>query len=310
MKVEYIILLFTTLISCNDDINNSNYRNSNYVYYEENDEPGEWRVISQNSNNDHKPGSLTYFFDNGEVYAVTKIIDNFSNRTIDFYDKGKAVTTYFYENNTIIKKERKDGFQTEYQSNKGIPLAKGLFKNNKEQGEWEEYDENGNLSRIANYKDSLRHGKFREFYQDGSLKTIGKMWHGKKKDTIKWFYNGGNLKIMEISTLDTIKKTSSGNVIHYYNSGILHKKITVINEKRNGISNIYYENGIIKSISNYTNDMLNGEGFGYHENGNISYKGYTINDKVHGDFYFYDQKGIISKKYNYNQGVLLDSIIY
>jgi len=297
-------------ISCKDDINDSKYRNSNFAFYKIEGESGVWKKIIKNSNIKYKPGVLTYFFDNGEVFAKTKILDSFPNRIVDFYNNDKIVSTYFYKNNALDSTKKKDGFQIEYLSNKGIITGKGFIKKNTEQGEWELYDDENNLESIVNYKDGLKHGDFKEFYSDGKIKTIGKMWHGKKQDTINWFYNDGKLKIMEISELDTINNLSKGLVLHYYNSGALHKKIKVLNEKRSGSCEIYYKSGTLKSISNYADNMMNGDGLGYHKNGILSYKGFAINNNIDGDFNYYNEKGKLIKTEKYSHGQFLDSIVY
>jgi antitoxin component YwqK of YwqJK toxin-antitoxin module len=310
MKLLLYLLFILLFISCKDDINNSTYRNSNYVFYKTDGESGVWQKIIENSNNKYKPGILTYFFDNGKVFATTKILDSFPNRIVDFYNDKKIVTTYFYKNNVKTKTEKREGFQTEYLSNKGIITGKGFIKNNLEQGEWELYDNDNILKSVVNYKNGLKHGDVKEFYSDGNIKTLGKMWHGKKQDTINWFYNDGKLKIMEITEIDTINKVSKGIVYHYYNNGTLHKKIPVINEKSNGLSEIYYDNGKLKSISNYSNGILNGDGIGYHQSGAMAYKGKTINNNIHGDFSYYNKKGNLIKIVKYNHGQILDSILY
>lgn len=211
------------------------------------------------------------------------------------------MATYFFKNNTLDSTVNKDGFQIDYKTNKRVVNAKGLFFNNLEQGEWIENNDEGILERIVHYK---------EFYKSGKLKTFGNLWNGKKQDTLSWFYENGELESQEITELDTISGQSTGFVYWFYESGKLHKRIPLINEKQNGLVEIFYESGEFKAKTEYTDGLMNGNGIGYYESGVISYKGKVIKNNIHGDFKYYNEYGELIKIENYNNGQLLDSIVY
>ena len=243
MKYLIFIFFFIFLISCDDDINDSKYRNSNYTFYKKNGEKGVWQKISNNSDFDYKPGLITYFFDDGNIFATIKIVDSFPNRVVNYYNENKILATEYYKNNDLSKTIKKDGYHIEYRSNKGDLIGEGFIKNNKEQGEWKDYYRNGNVERIINFKNGEKHGSFKELYENGMVRVLGKMWNGRRSDTIKWFYESGKIKCLEITLLDTISKISHGISKHYNENGSLSKLINIKNEKKEGKCIIYYKIG-------------------------------------------------------------------
>lgn len=307
---QLLILFILCLISCNDGIDDSLYRNSNYVFYKKDGDVGVWQKIGVDSDYKYEKGKLSYFFDDGNIFATVEVIDSFPNRIVRYYNDEKIAETNYYKNNNITKTLKKDGYYKEYSNRKGILYGKGLIKNNKEQGEWEEFDKDGDLERIVNYKEGLRHGEFKEFHKNGIIKTIGKFWNGYKKDTIKWFFEDGKLRSIEVTQLDTINKTSQAIVHKYYNSGTLHQKITTLNEKRNGIAKMYYENGTLMQSVYYENDELNGEATFFYESGVLKSKGKFINHKPNGELNFYNEKGKLFQTDTYNNGQLIDTKKY
>src|SRR5690606_25574111 len=212
--------------------------------------------ISNNSDFDYKPGLITYFFDDGNIFATIKIVDSFPNRVVNYYNENKILATEYYKNNDLSKTIKKDGYHIEYRSNKGDLIGEGFIKNNKEQGEWKDYYRNGNVERIINFKNGEKHGSFKELYENGMVRVLGKMWNGRRSDTIKWFYESGKIKCLEITLLDTISKISHGISKHYNENGSLSKLINIKNEKKEGKCIIYYNNGRIKLKTDYLNDVL------------------------------------------------------
>lgn len=310
MKQLYYIFFLLILVSCNDNINDTKYRNSNYAFYKKNGYEGVWQKIEPNSNFKNEPGIITYFFDDGTIFGTKEILDSLSNNIVSYYNNNKVIEINYYRNDSIFKIVKIDGFHFEYLSSKGNIYSKGLIKNNQEQGKWEEFDKDGDLEAIRNFKNGLRHGKFTEFYKNGKIKSIGKMWNGIKHDTIKWFYENGKIRCIEINKLDTIKKTSNGIANHYFENGNLNTKITTLNEKRNGMSERYYENGKLKALLEYKNDVADGEAIGYYESGKINYKGKAKYNKIDGDLNYYNEKGKLFKTINYKNGYAIDSIIH
>lgn len=306
MKNIKFIFFLLFLLSCQDDINDKKFRNSNYTFYKTEGKSGEWRKIVNNSNTIYKKGDLVYyFFDNGEKFGKIKIIDDYSNREEYFYNNDTLIEKVIYKNNEISKKIKKDGFHLEYYSSEGQIMAEGNIKNNREDGVWIDYFESGSIKSKNIYKNGLRNGKVFEYYEDGKIRLLGKYWKGNKIDTSTWYFENGLIKQQEIYLVDTIRGDCLGEAKRYYESGKLEKFIPIVNWKRQGICKIYYENGNLKYLTEYKNDKLNGIAEGYYENGKINYSGTTKDSLEDGKFNYYDEKGKLINSEFYINGKLM-----
>jgi len=296
-NMSFILIVFFA-ISCDDDMKDFKYRNSNYAYFISTSGRGEWRLIEENIKNDYIKGDqIYYFFDNGDKYGKIEIIDKYENRIVYFYNNDTITERIKYKNNEPFETYKKDGFHIEYKSNKGQILSKGYIKDNKEDGLWEDFYEDGNLKRKMNFKNGLRHGNFIEYFDNSDISLIGKYWHNQKIDTLKWFYKDGTIKIKEVYIVDTINKKCVGYVNHFFENGKIHKIVPILDWKREGIAKLYYENGNLKFLTEYKNDVIEGIVKGYHENGKLYYSGKVkdnIKEKVF-EFEYYDEEGNLVK---------------
>lgn len=296
------------LLSCQDDINDEKFRNSNYAFFKTNGKSGEWREIVNNSNTIYKKDDIIYyFFDNGQKYGKIKIIDVYANREEYFYNNDTLTEKIIYKNDKILKKNKKDGFHIEYYSNKGQILAKGNIKNNVEDGLWVDYFESGSMKSKNNYKNGLKNGKVYEYYDDGKIRSVGQYWKGNKIDTFTWYFESGLIKQKEIYNVDTIKSVCFGETKIYFENGKLEKIVPIVNWKREGISKIYYENGNLKYLTEYKNDKFNGIAEGYYENGKINYSGSSKDNLKDGKFNYFDKNGKLINSEYYRNGKLISN---
>lgn len=308
MKNIIFIFLSVSLLSCQDDINDRKFRNSNYAFFKTNGKSGEWREIVNNSNTNYKKGDVVYyFFDNGQKYCKLKIIENYPNREEYFYNNDTVVEKIIYKDDKVFKKIRKNGFHIEYYSNKGQKLGEGNIKNNVEDGLWIDYFESGSIESKNNYKNGLKNGDFYGYYENGKNRTVGQFWKGNKIDTFTWYFESGIVQQKEIYDVDTINGKCFGIAKRYYESGKLEKDIKIVNWKREGISKIYYENGNLKYLTEYKNDKINGIVEGYYENGKINYTGIAKDSLQDGKFDYFDEKGKLIKSEYFRNGKLLNN---
>jgi len=117
----------------------------------------------------------------------------------------------------------------------------GSLVDNKPDGQWLWYYENGQIWRKEDYKKGVLHGKQITYHQNGSL-------NGERN-----FMNG---KI-------------EGKCYLYYPNGKLKNEVTCKDDKRNGQHIEYYEDGKIKFKMNFLNEEIEGEFLLYHPNGNL-----------------------------------------
>lgn len=83
----------------------------------------------------------------------------------------------------------------------------GKIDNNKKQGRWVSYYEDGTICRINNYTDGLRNGKFIWYFTNGNkqreLDLVNDVWHGEDKywnkdgtlNSITKYVNGERIEI-------------------------------------------------------------------------------------------------------------------
>ncbi len=105
---------------------------------------------------------------------------------------------------------------------------KGKIINNKKEGHWISYYENGSICRENNYSNGLRNGKFIWYFKNGikqqELDLVNGVWHGKDKywnkdgslNSITIYENGNKTEIRVykpnyVNTTDTT--TYNGDVI-------------------------------------------------------------------------------------------------
>ena len=97
----------------------------------------------------------------------------------------------------------------------------------------------------------------------------------------------------------------------YYNDGKIYQRISLLNNKRNGLFESYYRDGKIKSRSMWKNNFQNGFYEQYSQNGKINKKGYFKNNLANGLWKEFNDKGFIVKKYIYkNDTIVKYSIFY
>lgn len=143
-------------------------------------------------------------------------------------------------------------------------------------GEYREYDGNGNLWRIENYKDGELHGWKSVFLEDGNK--------------IKSHYKEGKLHGPDI----TFYPNGDTFSIQYYKNGI-----------ENGVAKVYHKNKDVAQIINWKDGMSEGEAFFFYENGQLAKKGQYHLDAKTGKWLCYDEAGNLEKVEIYEKGRLV-----
>jgi len=90
--------------------------------------------------------------------------------------------------------EKKNGIIQEYFD--GNNLKKYFIFNDKKEGEYKHYWENGQLREICNYKDGKKEGTYKEYYENGQLREIYNYKDEKKEGKCIKYYNDGYTRIM------------------------------------------------------------------------------------------------------------------
>lgn len=97
IKILFLFGLILIFNSCRESIENSKYRNANYVFYKEEGKQGFWQKINPDSDYKYKKGKLSYFFDNENRFGEIEVLDSMPNRIERFYDKNsnKLIRTFW-----------------------------------------------------------------------------------------------------------------------------------------------------------------------------------------------------------------------
>ncbi|MCB9224677.1 MAG: hypothetical protein R2780_00130 [Crocinitomicaceae bacterium] len=139
---------------------------------------------------------------------------------------------------------------------KGYPengkIEEGPYKDDRKNGEWIKYHEDGKTPRLIGiYVNNRPNGAYKKYYENGGIMEEGTFSGGKQKEVYKRYHENGN--IAQEKTFNENGK-EDGKVAYYYEDGtpefVFNKKdgVTVGQGVR------YYPNGDVKEIINYNSD--------------------------------------------------------
>lgn len=207
-------------------------------------------------------------------YEMAKKIDNvvskfkYSKWEIEYPDSDKSVyelEDYYYENNTktmeyfetyirnnpsqFLKNEEGDSMdsiqsgqiRTKYPNDSLMSEFKLL--NNKIDGEYLEYSENGNLKERLFYENGIKKRKREIYFENGNPKSFVKYNHKFSCLSTTYFFEKGGKKKKECIDIESNRK--KGEYVEYYQNGNLKEKSEYDHESNNVKKIKYHENGQI-----------------------------------------------------------------
>jgi antitoxin component YwqK of YwqJK toxin-antitoxin module len=315
LKTYYLILSILILCSCKKerDINDSKYRNSNYIFYKENGQEGYWQKISKNSDFKYNKGTLNNYYDNGNKFGELVISDNFSNRIEKFFNKetSELTKTIFYKDNLEYKRVHENGYQKYYYSNKGLIInEEGLVKKNLEQGLWKRYwNVDGKLKEIINFKDGKPHGERKNYWKNGNLKSSAYWDSGIQSGKGFFYYENGNLEESNY----WLNEKLHGVYKAYYPDKTLKTHCNYWNNQTLDTCRNYYPNGNLKKLELYKLDTISLESSGkallYYESGKLQIETEVINYKPNGKAKYYNEQGKLIEIVTFENGVKIKSTL-
>lgn len=140
---------------------------------------------------------------------------------------------------------------------------RGNFVDNKRDGTFMLYYEDGTLSASIEYRGDVQEGIYKSYREDGTLEEEAVFKNGQRHGPAKYFH--GNEKLDQKVTFKEGKM--EGVATQYYDTGEKKAEITMKNDLQHGPATTYYRNGKVKSKENFTNNKLNGEVSSFDENG-------------------------------------------
>lgn len=315
MKTFYLILSILILYSCKKerDINDSKYRNSNYIFYKENGQEGYWQKISENSNFKYNKGTLNNYYDNGNKFGELEISDSFFNRIEKFFNKetSELTKTIWYKDNLEYKRAYENGYQKYYYSNKGLIInEEGFVKKNLEQGLWKRYwNEDGKLKEIINFKDGKPHGERKNYWKNGNLKSSAYWDSGLQSGKGFFYYENGNLEESNYRFNEKLH----GVYKAYYPDKTLKTHCNYWNNHPLDTCRNYYPNGNLKKLELYKLDTISlsssGKAFFYYESGKLQTETEVLNYKPNGIAKYYNKQGKLIEIITFENGVKIKSTL-
>ncbi|MDZ4204280.1 MAG: hypothetical protein U1C46_05620 [Bacteroidales bacterium] len=208
-----------------------------------------------------------------------------------------------------------------------IPFINGL-----EHGNGFEYDRQGNIITLTEYRrgfiinresinrndhNGLRQGRWKFFYSEGTLQMEGTYREGRKDGYFKTYDQKGNLldlkkyvEDIEIQDVPEIAKLTARN--EYYETGKIKNTTTYRNNLPEGIRREYDEEGKIEIAIVYASGKMLGEGIvneegvkegpwkEYYFSSQLRAQGVYLNGKKKGEWIFHYENEQVEQKGNYD----------
>jgi len=184
----------------------------------------------------------------------------------------------------------------------GTLRYEGTFSNNKPEGEWKRYHENGKLKALMNYRIGSDRAFASLFDEEGNLYAKG-VFDGTKRDSTWNFFSGD--KIVQTENYRLGKK--SGTAMGFDHHGTVLWAREYRDDILSGKSIEYYTTGTKKCELTYALGQKNGPALFYDENGVLYMDGLYKDDLSEGDWNIYSKEGKIRYQIKYSKGNILNS---
>jgi uncharacterized protein len=263
-------------------------------------------TIAENFVDDIKQGLTTYYYPDGKIRLIIPFINGLEQGISKEFAKDGTVVTYIeYKKGFIVSRERinrkdrnglKQGRWKFFYEN-GLVKLDGVYKDDKKNGYFKDYDENGQLLAVRKYVNDVEEKEAPElaslsvktdYYPTGAIKTVAS-------------YNG------DIPEGVRREYAEDGKIIAGY---IFHKgKMTgegIVDEEgtRDGPWKEYYDDGTIRSVGIYDKGNRVGEWKFYYENGKLEQQGkYSKKGKPDGTWKWYFEDGILQREQSFIAGL-------
>ncbi|MBE0662512.1 MAG: toxin-antitoxin system YwqK family antitoxin [Bacteroidales bacterium] len=206
------------------------------------------------------------------------------------------------------------------------------FENGLEQGNGFEYDHEGNIITLIEYRrgfiinresinrhdhNGLKQGRWKYFYDDGALQMEGTFRNGKRDGFFKTYDRNGNLLdlkkfVNDEEIIDAPEIFRLEVVTEYYETGVISRVTTYRNNLPEGVSREYAEDGSISEAIVYAAGNVIGKGIideegnkegdweDYYIDGSLRAQGTYKNNKKTGEWIYYHENGTLEQKGTYD----------
>ena len=258
-------------------------------------------ITKENFVNDVKEGYSYVLYPNQKVKMKIPFVSGLEEGMAREYDEsGNIIQLITYKKGYVVERERINRYDSD-------SLANGKWK-------WF-YDDEENLRMEGTFKHGLKNGNFKEYDREGNLLSATKWVDGEKLEMAEElmkldvrtdYYPNGVVKVVGTYNKDGIPEgvrreyNEKGKVEKAY----IFKKGIIIGEgvftdagEKEGVWKEYYPDGKLKATGSYQKDVREGLWKFYHRNGNVESQGKYINDQPEGLWMFFNKSGrAIDKK--------------
>lgn len=211
----------------------------------------------------------------------------------------------------------KEGYVKFYYPN-GKVSSEGMMKSGKPDGYWKAYYENGVLKSEGDRKDFKLSGPWKFYDEKGTLVNRYNYKSGKKDSVQVSYYETGVVKSEESDSMDVMHGVSK----FYSEDGQLARQTTFVNGVETGLAKEFssgriitlttYRNGYITKEEKINrvdrNGMKQGAWKELYENDAVKNDGFYRDGKRDGIFREFDRNGRVTKKEEYRNDILVETV--
>lgn len=266
----------------------------------------EGKLVKQESyKNDLKDGLTTTYYPSGKVHETVNYVEGRETGIAYEYaeDDGRIISMVTYKNGYVNKKEeinridkfgQKQGKWIEFYDNMN-PKWEGKFRNDKKDGYFKDYTEEGSLITTTKWKDGIlipdpeelaKLDIKKQYYPDATPKFIGSYNKEVPEGVHRFYSEEGEITASKI-----------------FRKGVLMGEGIVDAEgKRQGPWKEYFETGELRSEGEYKDGKRVGPWKHYHANGKIEQTGKYIDGLPDGEWKWYFASGTLRREETYYKG--------
>jgi len=263
-------------------------------------------TIQENYRNDIKEGLTKYYYSEGNLKAEIPFINGQEQGFgKEYATDGTIITLTEYKRGFIVDRMRinrkdKNNYKQGrwyYFYDSGAIKFEGSYKDDKKNGYFKEYAENGDLIRIQKFIDDIIQPEAEEiqklniqneYYPSGKIKTSSMFRNGIPEGVKREFSQEGQIEKAYL----------------YKNGIVIGEGIIKEDGNRDGKWKDFYPDGTIKAEGNYDDGKQVGEWKFYHQNSKIEQGGkFNKKGQPDGNWKWYYDSGQLLREENYRAGV-------
>ena len=177
----------------------------------------------------------------------------------------------------------------------------GAFKDDRPQGEFKHFDDEGRLTTLQRYAPDGNTSRAEHFHANGQLMARGKYVGQAKDSTWNYYAADGSLRKVERYAEGALH----GEQLSYYPNGQMLEREERKAGQLHGPSKSWFANGKLKSEATYENGEGEGRMVFYHPNGNKEIEGQLVNGTRDGTWHYFNPDGSLQLVMLYAKGELV-----